>query len=59
MVYSPMTPEEAHFRAEEAEQGIANGEVVLHSIVIANTCELLEIAQVKFLLGGFQFADGL
>ena len=44
MVYSPITPEEAHLRAEEAEQGIANGEVVLHSNVIAHLYELLGIA---------------
>ena len=39
---APMTPEEAHLRIEEAEQGIANGEVVLHSDVMKQSYELLE-----------------
>ena len=39
---APMTSEEAHLRIEEAEQGIANGEVVLHSDVMKQSYELLE-----------------
>ena len=39
---APMTPEEAHLRIEEAERGIANGEVVLHSDVMKQSYELLE-----------------
>ena len=42
MDYAPETPEEAHLRIEEAERGIANGEVVLHSDVMRHSCELLE-----------------
>ena len=42
MDYAPETPEEAHLRIAEAEQGIANGEVVLHEDVMAHSYELLE-----------------
>ena len=42
MDYAPETPEEAHLRIEEAERGIANGEVVLHSDVMRHSYELLE-----------------
>ena len=42
MDYAPETPEEAHLRIEEAERGIANGEVVLHSDVMKQSYELLE-----------------
>lgn len=38
----PMTSEEAHRRIEEAEQGIANGEVVLHTDVMKRSYELLQ-----------------
>ena len=40
--YAPSTPEEAHLRISEAEQGIANGEVVLHTDVMRHSYELLE-----------------
>ncbi len=42
MECAPMTSEEAHRRIEEAEKGIANGEVVLHSGVMRNSYEMLE-----------------
>jgi hypothetical protein len=42
MDYVPMTPEEAHLRIEEAELGIAKGEVMLHSEVIKRSYELLQ-----------------
>ncbi len=37
-----LTSEEAHRRIHEAERGIANGEVVLHSDVMRHSYELLE-----------------
>lgn len=40
--FAPMTPEEAHRRIEEAERGIANGEVVLHEEVMRQSYELLK-----------------
>ena len=40
--YAPSTPEEAHLRISEAELGIANGEVVLHTDVMRHSYELLE-----------------
>ena len=40
--YAPMTSEEAHLRIEEAERGIANGEVVLHEEVMKHSYELLQ-----------------
>lgn len=40
--YAPMTSEEACRRIEEAERGIANGEVVLHSEVMRHSYEMLE-----------------
>ena len=39
---APMTSEEAHLRIEEAERGIANGEVVLHADVMKHSYELLQ-----------------
>jgi hypothetical protein len=42
MDYAPMTSEEAHLRIEEAERGIANGEVVLHADVMKHSYELLQ-----------------
>ena len=39
---APMTSEEAHRRIEEAERGIANGEVVLHADVMKHSYELLQ-----------------
>ena len=42
MDYAPLTSEEAHRRIQEAERGIANGEVVLHADVIKHSYELLE-----------------
>ena len=39
---APTTPEEAHQRIEEAERGIANGEVVVHEYVIKRSYDLLE-----------------
>lgn len=41
MDYAPMTSEEAHLRILEAEQGIANGEVVSHEEVMKHSYELL------------------
>lgn len=41
MDYTPTTPEEAHQRIEEAERGIANGEVVAHEYVIKRSYDLL------------------
>ena len=40
--FGPMTSEEAHYRIQEAEKGIANGEVVLHAEVMKHSYELLE-----------------
>ena len=40
--YAPMTSEEAHLRIEEAERGIANGEVVLHADVMKHSYQLLQ-----------------
>ena len=40
--FAPMTSEEAHYRIQEAEKGIANGEVVLHAEVMRHSYELLE-----------------
>ena len=40
--FTPTTPEEAHLRIEEAEQGIAKGEVVLHADVMKHSYELLQ-----------------
>ena len=40
--FAPTTPEEAHLRIEEAEQGIAKGEVVLHADVMKHSYELLQ-----------------
>ena len=42
MDYAPETPEEAHLRIEEAERGIAAGEVVLHEYVMKHSYEMLE-----------------
>ena len=42
MDFAPTTPEEAHLRIEEAERGIANGEVVLHADVMKHSYELLQ-----------------
>lgn len=42
MDVAPTTPEEAHLRIEEAERGIANGEVVLHTDVMKHSYELLQ-----------------
>ncbi len=42
MDFAPTTPEEAHLRIEEAERGIANGEVVLHTDVMKHSYELLQ-----------------
>ena len=42
MDYVPLTSEEAHRRIQEAERGIANGEVVLHADVMRHSYELLE-----------------
>ena len=42
MDFAPMTSEEAHCRIQEAEQGIANGEVVIHAEVMRHSYELLE-----------------
>ena len=42
MDYALMTSEEAHSRIEEAERGIANGEVVLHEDVMKHSYELLQ-----------------
>ena len=42
MDYAPMTFEDAHLRIEEAERGIANGEVVLHADVMKHSYELLQ-----------------
>ena len=39
---APMTSGEAHRRIEEAERGISNGEVVLHSEVMRHSYEMLE-----------------
>lgn len=39
--YIPTTSEEAHQRIEEAERGIANGEVVAHEYVIKHSYDLL------------------
>jgi len=39
---APMTSMEAHLRIQEAERGIANGEVVPHANVISHSYELLE-----------------
>ena len=39
---APMTSEEAHYRIQEAERGIAKGEVVLHADVMRHSYELLE-----------------
>ena len=47
MDYAPATPEEAHQRIEEAERGIANGDVVAHEYVIKRSYDLLETMQVK------------
>lgn len=41
MDVAPTTPVEAHLRIEEAERGIANGEVVLHADVMKHSYELL------------------
>ena len=40
--FAPMTSEEARLRVEEAERGIANGEVVLHEEVMKHSYELLQ-----------------
>ena len=40
--FAPMTSEEAHYRIQEAEKGIANGETVLHAEVMRHSYELLE-----------------
>ena len=40
--FAPVTSEEAHYRIQEAEKGIANGEVVLHAEVMRHSYELLE-----------------
>ena len=37
-----LTSEEAHRRIQEAERGIANGEVVLHADVMRHSYELLK-----------------
>lgn len=42
MDYAPLTSEEAHRRIQEAERGIAKGEVVLHADVMRHSYELLE-----------------
>ena len=42
MDFAPTTPEEAHLRIEEAERGIANGEVVLRTDVMKHSYELLQ-----------------
>lgn len=42
MDFTPMTSEEAHARIVEAERGIANGDVVLHSEVMRHSYELLK-----------------
>ena len=42
MDFAPMTSEEAHRRIQEAERGIANGEVVLHAEVMRYSYELLQ-----------------
>ena len=42
MDYTPTTSEEARYRIQEAERGIANGEVVLHADVMRHSYELLE-----------------
>ena len=42
MDYAPMTSEEAHRRIQDAEKGIANGEVVHHADVLRHSYELLE-----------------
>ncbi len=41
MDVAPTAPEDAHLRIEEAERGIANGEVVLHADVMKHSYELL------------------
>ena len=40
--FDSLTTEEAHRRIQEAERGIANGEVVHHADVIRHSYELLE-----------------
>lgn len=40
--FAPMTSEEARYRIQEAEKGIANGEIVLHAEVMKHSYELLE-----------------
>ncbi len=42
MDFAPMTSVEAHRRIQEAERGIANGEVVLHAEVMRHSYELLK-----------------
>ncbi|MBR3427351.1 MAG: hypothetical protein IKG95_05365 [Bacteroidales bacterium] len=42
MDFTPMTFEEAYCRIQEAERGIANGELVLHAEVMRHSYELLE-----------------
>lgn len=42
MDFAPLTSEEAHRRIQEAERGIANGEVVLHADVMRHSYELLK-----------------
>ena len=40
--YAPLTSEEALRRIQEAERGIANGEVVLHAEVMRPLSEVLK-----------------
>ena len=42
MNHVPMTSEEARYRIQEAERGIANGEVVHHADVMRHSYELLQ-----------------
>ena len=42
MDYAPTTPEEASQRIEEAERGIANGEIVAHEYVMKRSYDILE-----------------
>ena len=42
VMYAPSTPDEARRRIQEAERGIANGEVVLHADVMKHSYELLD-----------------
>ena len=42
MDYALMTSEEVHLRIEEAERGIANGEVILHEDVMKHSYEMLK-----------------